>query len=101
MTLREDMKAVSAEITDALGEPAVYSGAFGPYELNILFEEAFEAVNLHTGEVECMGPKAEAKTEEVADAKHGDTLTVDGVVYKITGIRPDGLGITTLLLSKD
>lgn len=97
MTFREDIKAVSAELIDALGEPAVYNGA----SLTVIFEETFEAVNLHTGDVESMGPKAEAKTLDVLDAKHGDTIEVDGIVYRITGIQPDGLGITTLLLSKD
>lgn len=51
--------------------------------------------------VETSAPIALCKSSDVESAAHNDTLTISGTVYRITGIHPDGSGITTLILSRD
>lgn len=100
MTFREDMKSVSAELIDILGEPAVYTGASGPFDITVIFEPEVLGANPYTGEIANTGPVAYAKTADVAQAKHKDTLTVDGVQYEILKAEDDGYGVTTLTLNK-
>ena len=38
------------------------------------------------------------QTADVSTAVHGDTITINAVVYTIVGIQPDGTGMTTLIL---
>lgn len=54
------------------------------------------------GLVESVGPQAMAKSADVAAnaIAHGTAITVGGVGYVVTGIEPDGLGVTTLRLRR-
>jgi len=45
-------------------------------------------------------PGAVCKSSDVAGARHGDTLTVNGATYAVIGVEPDGSGITILRLSR-
>jgi hypothetical protein len=70
--------------------------------INVIFTDAFKAVNPATGEVETSAPQAEGKTSDLAGVAHGDALTINSIAYKVIGIQPseDGL-MTTLILSRD
>lgn len=84
------------------GVAATYTPASGAgTEITVLFDNEYVPMNLGGVEVESLGPAATCKTSDVSGAAHGDTLTISGVVYNITGIHPDGTGITVLLLSRD
>ncbi len=100
MTFREDMKAVSAELIDILGEPAVYTGASAPVDIMVIFEPEILGANPYTGEIVNTGPVAYTKTADASEAKHKDTLTVDGDDYEILKAEDDGYGVTTLTLNK-
>jgi len=100
MTFREDMKDVSAELIDILGEPAVYTGASGPVDITVIFEPEVLGANPYTGEVVNTGPVAYAKTADASQAKHKDTLNVAGVDYEILKTEDDGYGVTTLTLNR-
>lgn len=100
MTFREDMKTASAELIDILGEPAVYMGTFGPYDVTVIFEPEVLGANPYTGEAVNTGPIAYAKTEDAGGMKHKDTLTIDGKDYEILKAEDDGYGVTTLTLNK-
>lgn len=97
MTFREDMKDVSAELIDILGEPAVYNGTVG---ITVIFEPEVLGANPYTGEIANTGPVAYAKTADATGMKHRDTLTVAGVDYEILKAEDDGYGVTTLTLNK-
>lgn len=102
-TLQEIM---SSDIEDILftdfALDAAFSHAGGQAStIKVIFDNDFKAVNIDTGMVESAGPMATCKTSDVLTAAHGDTLTINSVVYKIIGIEPDGTGMTTLILSKD
>lgn len=69
--------------------------------IKAIFDNSFDAVNLTGGVVESASPQATVKTTDVPNAKHGDTLNINSITYKIIGIHPDATGITLLILSKD
>lgn len=100
MTFREDMKTVSAELIDILGEPAIYTGASGPLDVIVIFEPDVISVNPYTGEAVNVGAVAYAKTRDATGMKHKDTMTIDGKVYEILKAEDDGYGVTTLTLGK-
>ncbi len=43
-------------------------------------------------------PQAVASSADVTDITHGSACTVGGVDYVVTGLQPDGTGMTTLIL---
>jgi len=45
-------------------------------------------------------PVATAKTEDVKNVRNKDTLEINDVKYEVKRIRPDGTGLTELIMSK-
>ncbi len=80
--------------TDEYGK----TGTFKGNSIKIQFYKNFEAASPGDANIETRRVWAVAKTTDVAGAVHGDTLTVDGTAYKITGIEPGDSGLTTLKL---
>ncbi len=66
----------------------------------IFDNEFLEAVEGEMG-VETTIPQVMVKSSDIASAVHGDTMTINSVVYNIIGIQPDGTGMTLILLSED
>ncbi len=68
-----------------------------------IFDDAFEAAAQDGDAVESSQPQVKVKDTDVTGIIHGDTLTrvSDSVVYNVTGIHPDGTGMTVVLLSQD
>lgn len=48
--------------------------------------------------IESNRPTCRAKTSDVANAAHGDTLTINAITYTVVGVQPDGNGVSTLIL---
>jgi hypothetical protein len=89
--------------TDAFGQMATYTRTGYPsVSIPVIFEAPGSILPLADGtEIESTAPKVLCRTEDVLNAAHGDTVTVDSKTYKVIGISPDGTGITTLTLSED
>jgi hypothetical protein len=87
---------ISVFFTDFAVE-ASYNGA----SILVLFDAAFKLVNAFTGGIESSSPQAVCKDTDIVGMQHGDQLVIRDVVYYVTGIEPDGTGITVLTLSKD
>ncbi len=51
--------------------------------------------------IESTDTQAFVKTSDVSSATHGETMTINSIVYNIIGIQPDGTGMTLILLSED
>ncbi len=66
----------------------------------IFDNEFLQALEDNIG-VETTHPQGQFKTSDVSSAVHGDTMTINSVVYNIIGIQPDGTGMTLILLSED
>lgn len=52
------------------------------------------------GFVETAGPQCIAKSQDVASVTQGSAITINAVAYTVTGVEPDGTGLTTLQLRK-
>ena len=50
------------------------------------------------GLVESAGPQCVAMSSDVAAIVQGSTITINATVYTVTGVEPDGTGITVLQL---
>ena len=69
--------------------------------INVLFTSGYAAVASLGIEVEGARPTAIVMTKDITGVKHRDQITINSVVYYIAEIHDDGLGLTTLVLSKD
>jgi hypothetical protein len=71
--------------------------------IKCIFDDAFEVAVEGEQGVETSQPQVIVKDSDVTGIIQGDTLTrvSDSVVYKVTGIHPDGTGMTLVLLSQD
>ncbi len=87
---------------DALGIAAVYQpGTAQEKTFYIIFDDSFSLVSAESGEIESTAPEATAKSSDVSGVEHGDELKINGTLYSIAGIQPDGTGLTTLILHKE
>ncbi len=83
---------------------AVYTPQGGQAtSIRVIFDNEFQAIEMLAGGVgvESTSPAALCRTSDVSSAKHRDTLVVGGKTYHVTGVHPDGTGITRLMLSED
>ncbi len=89
--------------TDAFAQTAVYTrlGYVG-VQIPVIFDSEYSVVQ-EIGEpgMGVPAPQALCKTADVENASRGDTLVVNGTTYYVQEVRPDGTGITTLILSRD
>jgi len=46
------------------------------------------------------GPVFQCASADVPSAIHGDTLLIDGELFNVRGVEPDGTGLTLLRLEK-
>lgn len=89
--------------TDAFAQIAVYTHIGYPAaQIPVIFDSEYSVVQ-EIGEpgMGVLTPQALCKTADVANASRGDTLVVNGTTYYVQEVRPDGTGITTLILSRD
>ncbi len=89
--------------TDAFAQTAVYTRLGYPsVPIPVIFDSEYSVVQ-EIGEpgMGVPSPQALCKTADVANASCGDTLVVNGTTYYVQEVRPDGTGITTLILSRD
>ncbi|MDF1536070.1 MAG: hypothetical protein P1S46_06140 [bacterium] len=84
--------------TDDFAVLATYDGG----QIPIIFDLVNEPIETNLGVVEALGPTAICRSADVEGIAHDDvfTIPVDGTRtrYKVVGIEPDGLGLTTLVL---
>ena|SRR4030067_1899703 len=87
--------------SDDFTQDATYTPQGGQAStIKIIFDNAFKVIDISTG-IESALPAATCKTSDVASVKHNDTLVINSITYYVSGIQPDGTGITKLILSKD
>lgn len=83
---------------------AVYTPQGGQAaSIKVIFDNQYQTIELLDGGVgvESTSPSILCRTSDISGVKHGDTLVISGTTYYITGVQPDGTGITRLMLSKD
>ena len=100
-----DLDAFITELldTDAFAQIATYiRQGFPSVGIPVIFDSEYSTVE-GIGEpgVGAVSPQALCRTADVENASRGDTLVVGGTTYYVQEVRPDGTGITTLILSRD
>lgn len=66
----------------------------------MIFDAAFFEDELGAAGVESTRPAALAKVADVGEAPHDSLIVRGGVTYKVVGNRPDGTGLTLLILEE-
>jgi len=81
-------------------QSATYTPSGGsPSTITVIYDNEYISSIMDGVEVENTNPIVMCRTSDVVNAKHGDTITVNSIAYKIINIKPDGTGITTIELS--
>lgn len=89
--------------SDAFARIATYTRLGYPaVQIPVIFDSEY-SVSEGIGEpgIGVASPQALCRTADVENASRGDTLAVGGTTYYIQEVRPDGTGVTTLILSRD
>jgi hypothetical protein len=83
--------------TDEFATAATYTPAGGSAKtVNGIFDARyFEALGIDGTQ-----PAFTCVASDVPDAARGDALVIDSVDYKVSGVEPDGTGLTVLRLEK-
>ena len=85
-----------------VAKTATYTPAVGTAKsVQVIFDAPFAMTSAQGIDYQSDVPVVTVKTSDLPSAGEGDTLTVDGVVYKIAEVQPDGTGISRIILSKD
>lgn len=88
-----------ADLFDPLFDPALLAepASAGGRVFNVIFEAA--AVTA-AGFVETVGPQCLVRDSDLQGIDHDSEIVVRGVTYVVTGVEPDGAGMTTLQLRR-
>ena len=100
-----DLDAFNSDLldTDVFAQTATYTRiGFSSAQIPVIFDSEY-SVSEVIGElgIGVTSPQALCRTADVEKASRGDTLGVGGTTYYVQEVRPDGTGITTLILSRD
>ena len=80
---------------------AIYTSAKdGLKEIPVIFDPKNPVINYDTGEMENLEPTAIAKSSDVVNARHNETLDIENMIYEIKEIDDDGYGMTTFVLGE-
>jgi hypothetical protein len=61
-----------------------------------MFGYPFTPINLVSGVVETSQPAITIRSEDIQTLQHEDRFNVRGVLYAVTGIEPEGSGMTVI-----
>jgi len=100
-TLKEDILEDRTEIildTDEFAEEFLWNST----TILGIFQNPYTAVSLGEGEAESSDPSARYRPEDTVGLAHDDSVTrvETGVVYKVTGVEPDGKGWVIVTFSQ-
>lgn len=90
MPMTEDLTAFFD--VDEHATAATYNAA----TVNGIFEDQFVAV----GGIESSRPTFTCDEADVAGIVHGDSITINSIIYTVAGHQPDGTGIMFLILKE-
>lgn len=87
---------VTATLTPQLGDAITVNG---------IFDNAYVLVDMGEAAIATTAPAftcqtADLETLTAGNARAGDELMVDTVVYRVSDLQPDGTGVTVLILEK-
>lgn len=81
------------------------SAGGGPSEIPVIFENEYAAAEYdriaNSASMESSSPRATCRDIDIPGVSHGSTLEMNGTTYYVIEVRPDGTGVTVLILSRD
>lgn len=100
MAVETDLERAIFILADDFGITATYTPSGGSSsQISGIFDDGHEEVDAGGGvPFSVTAPQFHTKTSDVSGAAEGDTLAIDGVVYTIRVVMPDGTGMTMLQL---
>lgn len=102
MAVETDIERAVFFDADDFGTAATFTPVGGQgVTVRGIFDNGHEEVDAGGGvPFSVTSPQFHARTVDVSTASEGDTLEIDGVVYVIRVVMPDGTGLTMLQLEK-
>ena len=102
MTVETDADRAAFVDVDDFGVAATYTPAGGTA---LVIHGIFDAeYNAALGDIQALvatdQPQFLCRTSDVAAARHGDALAIGGASYVVVEVRPDGTGMTVLVLNE-
>lgn len=93
--IRQDLVTMMRDF----GQPATYTPQGGSgTAVTVIFENDYKEIDLNAGIVSSSGPAAHCRSAEMPAPRKGDTLQINSDVYAIAAIKPNGMGLITLIL---
>lgn len=89
----EDLTSMFDE-TYGFAVPAV----FKTKAISVIYDEDYYAASGQDVDIESTKPAAICRSADVPGVKIGDSITVDGDVFTVINVKPDGTGVTVLAL---
>ena len=87
--------------TDTHGTSVTYTPAGGSEStINGILNNEFELVDVGDTGVESSMPVLTCRTSDVSSVAQGDSFVIDSTTYQSVIIRPDGTGITEIVLEE-
>jgi hypothetical protein len=93
--------AVDDLFPDELAQLVTVTIAGVSQDIRGVFVDEYSTTQLFNGAVENASPSLTVRTSDVEGIGRGSSVIVDGLTYFVVEVRPDGAGVTTLILSKD
>ena len=84
----------SQAITDILAELGT-DATYKEKTIRVNFKNGF----IVAAGVETRAPMVECLDSDITGVRHGDSMTINAVTYKVIGIEPSGYGTTMIILS--
>jgi hypothetical protein len=101
MDINAAMTSATVAMINSIGLSATYTSDSGiPASITVLFDNDYQGIDLASGQIMSSGPAAYCKSSDVPNATQGDEMTINGVLYTVIGIEPDGTGLTILRLKE-
>lgn len=104
MSLQAQMQSdIDAFInTDEFAVEATYIPASKiPSTVNVIFDNEGAVQTIDGVPMETTDPQLLVKTSDVPDIAHRDTFVIESVTYYVMDSKPNGTGMTNVVLSRD
>ena len=96
MTLKDDLLSDLDTFID--DDDFAVDVTFNAVTFSGIFDNAFEVV---VDNVETTQPMVRVKDTDITGMVHDSVVTINSIAYNVTALRPDGTGLTRVLLSQD
>ena len=96
MDINAQMVLATGQMIDTIGTSAIYNSL----SVTIIFDNAYQSLDMDSGQVMSTEPRAFGKSSDFANAAQGDLITISDVDYEITTPEPDGSGGVLMRLKR-